>query len=286
MVLPYGGTRMTIIEAVTSSVLDQNPDPRPWHVVGYEAFADRPLGDHPLFRADCRELGGVVYDAIREVIPRAMSLMDTLRGIAKGVGERSLEWATSRVDASAGAAEDTTLWVIHAYSQAASSRTSLKGFHLPNSVRSLSMRVGKDDIDKSKHVTGIVANYIHSLDAAHLARTMRRFRELGGTSFGAIHDCLLGRPSEMHLLGRAVREAFKELYEEDPLTYPVRLREPKSGKVEEFPSWYALAESMMVPDATIEDEKERKQAPMVPLRFPEKGLWKPEEVLQSAWFFS
>jgi DNA-directed RNA polymerase len=132
------------------------------------------------------------------------------------------------------------------------------------------MRVGKDEIDKGKHASGIVANYIHSLDSAHLARTAARFRDLGGTSFGAIHDCLLSRPSETHLQGLAVRETFRDMYGEDPLTWPVRMRaRTKAGveTLEEYPSWLALAESMGV-------------------EFPERGTWEPSEVLESAWFFS
>ena len=261
MVLPYGGTLMTIQESVTDAILSQpGIDPTCWQEqAGYEAFRDRTLADHPGFKSDCRDLGRLVYDAIGEVIPKAMSAMDAFRTIGRKVGARSLEWRV-------GPNEDD-LWVVHAYAVSAISRTTLKGFHLPNSVRSLAMRVGRDEIDKGKHAAGIVANYIHSLDAVHLARTMQRFKDLGGTNFGSIHDCLLGRPSEAHLLQRAVRETFREMYEEDPLSWPVRLREPKSGDLEEYPSWHALAESMGV-------------------SFPEKGTWMPEEVMSSAWFFS
>lgn len=272
MVLPYGGTRVTIHDAVTSSVLDQlgggvaqpgDGGVCPWRAdPAYEAFAGRPLADHPLFRADCRALGDLVYEAIGEVIPKAMLAMEAFRKIAKKVGERALEWRV-------GPNEDD-LWVVHAYAQNAVSRTTLKGFHLPNSVRSLAMRVGKDEIDKGKHASGIVANFIHSLDAVHLARAASRFREMGGTNWGSIHDCILMRPSETHLAGQALRETFKEMYEEDPLSWPVRLRAPvRNGEdvVEEYASWYALAVAFGV-------------------ELPERGTWEPSEVLGSAWFFS
>lgn len=275
MVLPYGGTRVTIHEAVAGSVLDQlggdaaavpagvpqvGGSPCPWRThPDYAAFEARALEEHPLFRADARALGDLVYDAIGEVIPKAMLAMEAFRAIAKKVGERALEWRV-------GPHEDD-LWVVHAYAVSAMTRTTLKGFHLPNSVRSLAMRVGRDEIDKGKHASGIVANFIHSLDSAHLARTAARFKDLGGTSFGAIHDCLLSRPSEAHLQGRAVRETFKEMYEEDPLSWPVRIREPKSGELEEYPSWYALAAAFGV-------------------ELPERGTWEPAEVMDSAWFFS
>ena len=72
----------------------------------------------------------------------------------------------------------------------------------------------------------------------------------------------------MSTLSGAVRYAFQLHYGmEHPLLNPVRLRDLKTGHVEEFTSWYTLAEKCEV-------------------EFPEVGSWRPEEVLESAWFFS
>lgn len=268
MVLPYGGTLNAIEDAVAAAILAQHPDPTPWlnapndpeWVAGnYAAFKDRALKDHPMFRSDMKKLAKLVYDNIKKVIPRAMDAMDAFRDIAGRVGERSLEWSTGF--------GDVPLWIVHAYPKSARSGNSLRGLHFPNSVRGLQLLSGRDEVDPRAHRSGIVANFIHSQDASHLARTMKRFREEGGTSFGAIHDCLLGRPSEMPLLNDAVRQAFFEAYTYDPLSHPTKLRDLTTGKVESFDSWYLMAKALGV-------------------SFPDRGKWEPTSVLKSAWFFS
>jgi hypothetical protein len=278
MVLPYGGTRSTIEEAVLEAILEQEPDPRYWtdgdprHEPGspplyvdwvrggYDAFRKRDLRDHPLLHLDAKRLGGVVWEAIVEILPKAMAAMQAFRDIAKAVGSRSLEWSTGfECDGR------PPLWVVQAKARSDKTGLKFKGLHLPNSVRGLRIRPGRDEVDPGAHTSGIVANFIHSQDAAHLARTMD-WIDSGYPSFGAIHDCYITRPSLMGNLGDAARKAFKAHYEADPLAQPVRLR--RSGDlVDEFPSWYALAQHFGV-------------------SFPERGSWEPSEVVSSQWFFS
>lgn len=282
MVLPYGGTRVTIEDAVLEAILDQAPGGRAWthgltDISGefsdgfstevawpdweagkYEAFQDRDLADHPLLHLDARRLGGLVWDAIVEILPRPMAAMQAFRDIAKQVGERTLEWRT-------GPSEDD-LWVVQAKPKSAASPLHLKGLHLPGSVRGLAIRPGKDAIDPHAHVTGIVANFIHSMDAAHQTGTMEWFYREGCRSFGGIFDCYITRPSEMAKLKVATRETFAFQYALDPLSWPVRVRHP-SGSLEEFPSWYVLAAACGV-------------------TFPAPGTWSPMEALESFWMFS
>lgn len=267
MVLPYGGTMNAIEDAITLGILSQNPSKAIWtnpedpDVVagGYGAFEGRELKDHPLFRSDMKKLSSLVYANIKKVIPRAMDAMDAFRDIAGKVGERTLEWST-------GFGTDP-LWVVHAYPKSARSGQSLRGLHFPNSVRGLQLKSGRDEVDPRAHRSGIVANFIHSQDAGHLARTMEYFKEAGGTSFGAIHDCYLARPSEMGILNRETRVAFFGQYRYDPLSYPTRLRDLVSGKVESYDSWYLMAKDLGV-------------------SFPDRGKWDPAGVLKSSWFFS
>lgn len=277
MVLPYGGTTGTIIEAIHSGILAQEPDPKYWtdgdpvHLPGspnlyadwlagdYAAFKNRPLEHHPLLALDAKRLGGVAFEEIGKVIPKAMAAMEVFRVIARHVGDRTLEWDTGF--ATAG---HDSLWVTQAKAVAARSTLKFKGLHLPGSVRGLSIRSGRDEVDKQAHVSGIVANFIHSMDAQHMARTARKF---GKASFGANHDCFITRPSLMGELARATREAFVEQYQDDPLAYPVMMYDPVKKEGQTFSSWHALAEHCGV-------------------AFPEDGTWNPREVLGSQWFFS
>lgn len=275
MVLPYGGTMVAIEEGVTEGILAQNGikgdlwfkclktfgEVDPVALAGnYLAFAGRPLNEHPLFKRDMQQLAKVVYDAIKRVIPKAMAAMDAFKAIAGNVGDRSLEWSNG--------VGDNPMWIVHAYPKSERRTSIFRGFHLPNSVRGLAMKCGKDDINPAMHRTGIVANFIHSQDAAHLVTTMGWFQTKGGGSFGANHDCLYGRSSESLILGASVRAAFRARYLADPLSAPVRLRSAgETDKVETFESWYVLAKHFGVD-------------------FPERGRWDPSEVMKSAWFFS
>lgn len=271
MVLPYGGTRTTIEDAVLGAMLEQpldalywtHGDPRhepgspplyqDWIDGNYGAFRDRALKDHPLLHSDAKKLGGLVYECIEELLPKAMAAMEAFRKIARHVGDRQLAWSNGF--------GDKPMWIVQAKSKAKAARMALQGFQLPGSVRGLQIRQGSDEVDSLAHVTGLVANFIHSLDARHLVGTAHLYYKNGGRGMGAIHDCYLARPQNIGLMGEAAREAFEFQYTADPLSFPVRVGD------EEFPSWYALADSLGV-------------------SFPENGLWEPKEVLGSFWCFS
>lgn len=272
MVLPYGGTFDAVRKAVKESVLGQlgighaEKADSPWHRVeegGYAAFKTRALADHPLFNADIRLLSHLIHESITPVIPKAMAAMDTLQGIAKWVGTRALAWQTGH---SSG-----RMWVIQAKSKASRKRVTMKGYHLPDIIRRLTLVTQTNEVDPKAHRTGIVANFIHSLDAEHLARTVHLFKEGGGSCVGTIHDCVMCRPSETALMHRSLRQAFMEMYgEDDPLMRPVKVIVTEGvdeGSVLEYASWHELAEAAGV-------------------SFPEHGEWVPSAVLASQWFFS
>lgn len=288
MVLPYGGTLEAIRLAVKASVLSQLgvadgevSTSSPWHLVeedGYGAFRERNLPDHPLFNEDIRKLAGLIHKSITPAIPKAMACMDTLQRIGSWLGSRALAWRTgpSALTASntlgqgCDVAGEGGLWVTQAKSKSQRKQVTMKGFHLPEVIQRLTLVTQTNEVDPRAHRTGIVANFTHGLDASHLARAVVRFKELGGTCLGTIHDCVMVRPSEAALMHRALRETFMEMYLEDPLSQPVRVIETEGldeGKVTEYPSWYALAEAAGT-------------------SFPLPGKWEPSEVLDSQWFFS
>jgi len=290
MVLPYGGTFDAIRQSVKASVLGQlgvtSEDSiysSPWHDVrddGYAAFKTRRLEDHPLFNEDIRLLAKLIHSCITPAIPKAMACMGTLQEIGKWVGTRALAWQTGPC---AAAAEDTlpehpaantagNLWVIQAKSKSARKQVKMRGYHLPEVIQRLTIVTQTDEVDNRAHRTGIVANFIHSMDAEHLMRTVRRFKDLGGSCVGTIHDCVMCRPSEVSLMHRALRETFAEMYSDaqHPLMRPVRLIHTEGvdeGRVEEYASWHELATAAGT-------------------SFPAPGEWKPTEVLDSQWFFS
>jgi hypothetical protein len=278
MVLPYGGTREAVRLSVKRVVLEQiersgereklhaiwkDMPPEPDGKGGtrdYTAFQDRELHDHPGFNMDIQCLSSLIWDSIAPVIPKPMEMMNALAEIGSWVGSKALAWQT-------GVRDGKPLWVMQAKSAASIKRVQMKGFHLPNMIRQLALLSGTNDVDPKSHRTGIVANFIHSQDAAHLALTVLDFKAKGGTCVGAVHDCLLVRPSEAQLMGQCLREQFIRLYENDPLSMPVKTIDVDTGEVVEYASWYEVAV-----EAGVE--------------LPERGTFNIEEVRDSAWFFS
>jgi hypothetical protein len=307
MVLPYGGTREAVRLSVKTALLDQlgkhglgtnsegGTSSSPWHLMtalgygeskdneaaSYEAFRARDLYDHPGFNTDSGQLAGLIWESIAPVIPKAMAAMACLTAVGGFVGDRGLSWRVGL------GPEESRLWVTQAKSKASRKQVTMRGFHLPDMVRRLTLMANSNEVDPKGHRTGIVANFIHSLDGAHLAATVALFRERGGGCVGSVHDCLLVRPSEAALMGRCLRDTFVELYEEDPLAQPVRLiSEGVDGpEVEEYASWYALAEAA---DQAVGAQWEAKGSKGVRPRvqFPVRGSFDITEVRDSAWFFS
>lgn len=285
MVLPYGGTLTTIEDSLRDKILEDGPLAEPWVRclrmtpsgfaepdqeaidAGYLAFADRRLEWHPLFRRDVHELAVLTWQSIHDVIPKAMHAMAAFRSLGRTLRDNALIWD--------GAFGVNPLKIVHAYPRSESKPLKLRGMHFTGAIRGLMMLAGRDEVDPHKHVTGIVANFIHSCDAAHLAGTMRLFRQAGGREFASIHDSLACRPADYWLLHRAVRQAFVNLYGQPtsdpawrhPLECPTRLVDVATGLTREFDSWYALFEA-------------------AGLELPECGSLDVGQVRDSAWFFS
>jgi DNA-directed RNA polymerase len=77
-------------------------------------------------------------------------------------------------------------------------------------------KVNKDDIknDINKHINGIAPNFIHSLDATHLMKTVL---SSSSTSFALIHDSFGVHASDTEELNKVLREEFYNLYKGDLL---------------------------------------------------------------------
>lgn len=270
MVLPYGGTLEAIRLSIKGKILEQlgategGEVESPWHrAPDYEAFRERALADHPLFNQDVTQFAELILSCIKPQIPLAMDAMETFKEIGRWVGTRALSWQT-------GPLGEKPLWIVQAKSRASRKQVTMKGFQLPDMVRRLTLMSNTNEVDSKSHVSGIVANFIHSLDADHLSRAVATFRARGGGSVGAVHDCVLVRPSEASLMATCLRETFVELHTEDPLSRPVRLIETEGvdeGVITEYDNWHELA----------------KVAGTV---FPERGSFDISEVLKSKWFFS
>lgn len=85
------------------------------------------------------------------------------------------------------------------------------------SLAKLTIRTPTTQLDARKMVNGIAPNYIHSLDAVLMFRTVERLLARGVTYFALIHDSYGVHASDTEKLAEEVRESYIELFEGEPL---------------------------------------------------------------------
>lgn len=77
---------------------------------------------------------------------------------------------------------------------------------------------GPSVIDGKAAVQGIAANFVHSLDAAHLMLTVNATMARGVRSFATVHDSYGTVAADAPILALELRKAFVKMYEDhDPL---------------------------------------------------------------------
>jgi DNA-directed RNA polymerase len=70
------------------------------------------------------------------------------------------------------------------------------------------------ELDKRAQSSGVAPNFIHSMDAAHLMRTVNAMRREGCEHFAMIHDSFGTHAANTDLLNHVLREEFVRMYTE------------------------------------------------------------------------
>lgn len=78
-------------------------------------------------------------------------------------------------------------------------------------VNNMSVRKGKGEYDRNSSVSSISPNFVHSLDSAHLCKTINAFNG----SIVPIHDSFATHPSDVDQMHRILRSTFVEMYSHD-----------------------------------------------------------------------
>jgi DNA-directed RNA polymerase len=88
---------------------------------------------------------------------------------------------------------------------------------ITTSLAKLSIRTPTTQLDASRMINGIAPNYIHSLDATLMFRTVERLIDKGVSSFALIHDSYGVHAADTAILAKEVKEAYIEIFEDLPL---------------------------------------------------------------------
>ena len=174
-------------------------------------------------------LGGVIDGSIAEAMPGVFVVKNWLREVAAKFTEKNLpiQWKTP-----------TGLAVVQEnYKQ---QQVKIKSFYGVAKFRNaqnpsrITLNQDTDKLDKTEQMNALVPNVIHSLDAAHLMKTVNACAAKGITDFHAIHDSFGVHACFVDDLHRITREEFVKLYQEDVLEdlrqqFEAQLGEPLEG---------------------------------------------------------
>ena len=190
LALPYGGkftsARDGIREAV-SDFLKKRGEPNA-------------LGHDKDYRDATGFLAKVLWSAMQDVMPAAKSAMTFISDCTRACTKRNdaLTWTAPNGFPVVQAEYDTS-------ERQVTTRFRGKAFKPID-------RTETDRLDARKQAAAAPPNFVHSLDAAHLALTVNRCTAAGLTSFAMIHDGYGTLAADCDVLARELREAFVDMY--------------------------------------------------------------------------
>jgi DNA-directed RNA polymerase len=154
---------------------------------------------------DAQYLSEVNWDAIGQTVVAARLAMDWLQKAAQVVAANDLpiSWVTP-----------SGLPVLQSYRKVFGKEYD---FDVEGKRYRMTLKVEGDKLDRRKQSSGISPNFVHSLDAAHLMRTITYCTEAGITSFAMIHDSYGSHAADADILLGQLRRAFVDQYSLDIL---------------------------------------------------------------------
>jgi DNA-directed RNA polymerase len=190
MTLPYGATKSGMRSQIEAALLKN---------LGRDLFPTNETW------AACTYLADATYDCIGRVVIAARTAMDWLRDVAKLTASEDypIHWTTP-----------VGLPVLQDYRVVDAKRIQV---FIDGKKGNIFVNAEGTKLDKKRQSSGVSPNFIHSLDAAHLMRTVNLLVDNGVRSFAMIHDSYGVHACDTDLLHVAIREAFIEQYERNVL---------------------------------------------------------------------
>jgi DNA-directed RNA polymerase len=189
MTTPYGATKRGMCGQIEGVFQKMKAD-------GVEVTADL---------KDCQYLANTNYQAIGKVVVAAHQAMDWLKEAARVAASNALpvSWTTP-----------SGLLVLQSYREQIGKSLD---FDVAGKRIRLMLKNEGDKLDGRKQSAGISPNFIHSLDAAHMMRTVAYCLDAGITDFAMIHDSYGSHAGAAEDLRNLLRRAFVDQYSEEVL---------------------------------------------------------------------
>lgn len=211
MIVPYSGTRHAcrqyIVEAMQDKIKEGTPNP---------------FGDD-LFEASAF-ISKHIWSSIEDVITSARKVMDYVKDVADVYAQHNkhMEWVTP------------TGWlVLQQYHDLEKKRIKT---HINGNTVSLSFpKEIENKVNKQRTGLGSSPNFIHSLDAAAMTKTINRCAEQNIEDFAMVHDSYGTHSPLMPKMSEILREEFVNMYEEHDVLTELRDHAIKTIGTEDIP---------------------------------------------------
>lgn len=211
MIVPYSGTKHACRTYIEEAIKDKIKEGAP-NIFGDDLFTVT------------HYLAGHIWDSISGVIVSARKVMDYVKSVGDVYSgmNRHMEWVTP------------TGWIVmQQYSEVQQKRIKT---HINGDVVSLSFPKDKEDtINKQRTGLGSSPNFIHSLDASAMTRTINKATQVGIVDFAMVHDSYGTHSSMMPQLSSILREEFVSMYEEHDVLDNLRQHAIKTLGTEDVP---------------------------------------------------
>jgi DNA-directed RNA polymerase, mitochondrial len=188
MTLPYGATKYGFKDQLRTELKDRK------HKAGGIPYI---TGDEFLC---AKYLGTVMEQALDQVVVKAREAMEWLKEVAAVASSEGLpiHWYTP---------SGLYVWQEYTKNDAQTVNLYINGRRIK-----FTLSVRGDKIDGAKQAQSIAPNFVHSLDASHLQRTVERCHAEGIRSFAMIHDSYGTTAGNAAALHAILRETFVEQY--------------------------------------------------------------------------
>ena len=210
MIVPYSGTKHSCRSYIEEAMAEQIKD------TGHNPFGT------DLFPASVY-LSNYVWEAIEDVIISASKVMSYIKSVGDVYADvnRHMEWITP------------TGWVVlQSYNNTTTKRIKT---HINGEIVKLNMLEEQDTVSKRRTGTGSSPNFIHSLDAAAMTKTINTCGHYGLKDFAMVHDSYGTHSSLMPTMSNIIREEFVKMYEEHDVLTELRDHAKQSLGTEAIP---------------------------------------------------
>lgn len=192
MTLPYGATKTGFADQIMEDTI------RPLEKSGESPFTSEP------YKA-AQYLGKLVWEATGQTVIAARAAMDWLQAVARIVAKANqpIEWTTP------------SGFVVRQDYRKVRSRV----VELQIAGERVQLRIAdghEDKIDSAKMALAIAPNFVHSMDAAHMLRTVELLLDTQGyyVHLSMVHDSYATHAADANALYDAIRNAFVQMYQE------------------------------------------------------------------------